>query len=65
MECVVKVLNKSYNTFSLLDECHYLKFLNNEDYICKVLEEIYVYDTHSNMLHSGIAIVERAECDLL
>lgn len=65
MECVVKVFNKINSTITLLSECHFMKFLSHEDYICKVLEEIYVYDTDERRLHSGVAIIERAECDLL
>ena len=45
MECVAKVNNDTESSLSLLEECHFMKFIDNEEYICKVLEEIYVFDT--------------------
>lgn len=64
IECVAKVVNNPFYTICLLEECHFMKFIQHEDFICRVLEEIYVYDTEYEMLHSGVTIVERAEFDL-
>lgn len=41
-----------------------MKSISNEEYICKVFEETFVYDKRINKIQSGVAIVERAECDL-
>ena len=41
-------------------ENHLLKLVYQEDYICKVLEEILIYDEPNDSVHRAVSIVERA-----
>ena len=44
VEAVIKLSNSNISKLSLLMENHFLNLLYHEDYICKVLEEILIYD---------------------
>lgn len=41
-----------------------MKYVENDEFICKPLEEIYIYDPKLKAIHSGVVIIERAEFDL-
>ena len=44
IEAVIKLSNSNTSKLSLLSENHFLNLIYHEDYICKVLEEILIYD---------------------
>ena len=47
-----------------MTENHFLRLLYNEEFICKVLEEIIVYDKKNERAYVAVSIIERASCDL-
>ena len=44
IEAVIKLSNSNISKLSLLRENHFLNLIYHGDYICKVLEEILIYD---------------------
>ena len=50
---------------SLITENHFLKLLYDEEFICKVLEEIIIFDKKKLKVLAALAIVERASCDMI
>ena len=64
VEAVVKVSKSKRTKLDLVTENHFLRLLYNEELICKVLEEIIVYDKKKKRAYIAVSIVERASCDL-
>ena len=44
VEAVIKVSKSKRTQKNLMIENHFLRFLRNEEFICKMLEEIVIYD---------------------
>ena len=44
VEAVVKLSKSTRTNLGLLTENHFLRLLHNEEFICKMLEEIIIYD---------------------
>lgn len=64
MEIVAKMANSPTNSRSLLLENHMLRLSQNDDCVCKVLEEIIIFDETFNEVILVVAIIEKAEYDL-
>ena len=45
-------------------ENHLLRLSAQEDYVCKVLEEIIIFDKEKNETVASLSIIEKAENDL-
>lgn len=45
-------------------ENHLLRAVGNEDYICKIFEEVIVYNPQHERIDGLVTIVEKAEMDL-
>ena len=57
IECVAKV-SLVDSTIDLLEENHYLKLAAHPSYVCRVLEEIVIYNTKFSVPIVGVAIIE-------
>ena len=57
IETVAKV-SLMDSTIDLLEENHYLRLAAHSDYICKVLEEIVLFDTKTQSPLAGVTLVE-------
>ena len=64
IEAVIKLSNSNRSKLSLLIENHFLNLIYHEDYICKVLEEILIYDKLKERVYLDVSVIERASCDL-
>ena len=65
VEAVVKISISDRSKLGLVTENQFLRLLYDEEFICKVLEEIIVFDREKQRVYAAVSIVERASCDLI
>ena len=65
VEVIAKVTRNSEAVESILTENTFLKLDYNEDYTCRVYEEVIAYSKEEDQIISLVSIVECAENDLL
>ena len=63
IEAVAKVSIEE-GTLDILNENQLLRLAANPEYICKVLEEIVIFDTKSYKPKATVALIEQAQMDL-
>lgn len=65
IEVIAKVTRDADVVDDILTENSFLKLAYNEDYMCKVYEEVIGYGSKSEEVKGLVAIVECAENDML
>ena len=64
IECVAKIALKNSKFTCLLIENNYLRIVENEEFTCKIFEEIVIFDKKLNKITGILAINEKAESDI-